>query len=343
MQTLRLTLSAFLLLAMQGEAEADSLFTVGNSLSLNHKPNLVEELTGYACDWHYRSSKSMEYIEAHPLEVSHPDSTAWGSVLPATQYTNIAFQPNWATSATIAGEVAAIENIAGPVLALYPNTRLYIFDTWHWYSVATAGGTWADYWEGGVTGAAMDQRRAYFDLVQSNVEVSLGVTFSRIRTGDVMSVLETGYGYDLSTEIYAVDNIHLGPVGQYMAYSTMMYVVYGIVDPDPGTGNFDGLTSQHRSDFAEAIQQVYTTLSISDRDRDGDVDGADLLAWQRDDGTAVGLVNWQNDFGTGSSAITKSGVVPEPNALALVLMTSAAWAVLGRWQRETSTHFRSLA
>jgi len=81
----------------------------------------------------------------------------------------------------------------------------------------------------------------------------------------------------------------------------------------------------------------------ADFDGDGDVDGADFLAWQRGfgmtsgatladgDANADGSVNaadlaiWQSQFGTGGSASqTLAGTsVPEPGALGLLLLVAA--------------------
>ena len=53
-----------------------------------------------------------------------------------------------------------------------------------------------------------------------------------------------------------------------------------------------------------------------DFDGDGDVDGLDFLVWQREDGSASGLLDWQNNYGV-SSVAPAGGVVPEPGALLL--------------------------
>ncbi len=57
-----------------------------------------------------------------------------------------------------------------------------------------------------------------------------------------------------------------------------------------------------------------------DFDTDGDVDGADFLAWQRD--TTIGnLADWQENFGATAAAATEEVTsVPEPSSLCLVLL-----------------------
>ena len=55
-----------------------------------------------------------------------------------------------------------------------------------------------------------------------------------------------------------------------------------------------------------------------DKDGDGDVDVADLMAWQRTDGSASGLDDWRAGFGTGSALVGSIGAVPEPASLSMI-------------------------
>jgi len=67
-----------------------------------------------------------------------------------------------------------------------------------------------------------------------------------------------------------------------------------------------------------AIYQIQAIPRSGDFDNDGDVDGADFLAWQRD--TGIGnLSDWESSFGsTGALAATHS--VPEPTTWLLLLV-----------------------
>ena len=89
-------------------------------------------------------------------------------------------------------------------------------------------------------------------------------------------------------------------------------------------------------DYTLATQSVggfdYALLTIGggppDYDGDGDVDIADLMKWQRDDGSASGLTAWQNDF-TGSLLAGSIASVPEPVSATLLLI-AALFALGGR-------------
>ncbi|TWU28637.1 hypothetical protein [Bythopirellula polymerisocia] len=71
-----------------------------------------------------------------------------------------------------------------------------------------------------------------------------------------------------------------------------------------------------------------------DFDHDGDVDGADFLAWQRNDGTPTGLAAWQSNYGTPTPLAASSAAIPEPSTilqllLATILLTKRSYRKFG--------------
>ena len=77
------------------------------------------------------------------------------------------------------------------------------------------------------------------------------------------------------------------------------------------------------SDLAEWQAEFGVPVS-GDFDEDGDVDGADFLYWQLNDGSESGLDLWQATFGTAASPMTAASTgVPEPMA-GLMLMLGVA-------------------
>lgn len=84
------------------------------------------------------------------------------------------------------------------------------------------------------------------------------------------------------------------------------------------TFGFWSLNSAGRAvidDFA-IYETVTPTAQTSDFDGDGGIDGADFLRWQRDAGSAEGLVTWQSSYGGESSlAAATAASVPEPASL----------------------------
>lgn len=65
-----------------------------------------------------------------------------------------------------------------------------------------------------------------------------------------------------------------------------------------------------------------------DFDADGNVDGADFLIWQRDNGVGA-LADWTANFGATADAAAAVHAIPEPGALSLlgwITIAGAAWA-----------------
>lgn len=69
---------------------------------------------------------------------------------------------------------------------------------------------------------------------------------------------------------------------------------------------------------------VIQETGAGDFDGDGDVDGSDLLVWQRDVGTSSGLAEWRDQYGA-STSLSAVKVVPEPTGLGALLLVVAAY------------------
>lgn len=73
------------------------------------------------------------------------------------------------------------------------------------------------------------------------------------------------------------------------------------------------------------------TSGSGDIDANGNYDGADFLAWQRDVGTSEVLADWQTNYGSGGTASLSVQSVPEPSSL--LLMTLISWRFMLRTPR----------
>jgi hypothetical protein len=107
--------------------------------------------------------------------------------------------------------------------------------------------------------------------------------------------------------------------------------------PSAGAGVFgDGLPYYYTLDiFFKPASVSPFPHSTSDHDLDGDVDGQDLLIWQREFGQHTGdgdadsnllvdgndLQMWRTEYGTVTSDLVAAVAVPEPNGMTLMLVT----------------------
>src|SRR5690606_35601535 len=105
-------------------------------------------------------------------------------------------------------------------------------------------------------------------------------------------------------------------------------------DPFDGVNPFTGLDDGQPKAFESPLVLEIDVLPPSegltgDYNQDGSVDAADYVVWRRDDGSVPGYGDWRSNFGTSSAGGGAIGTVPEPSALALLVIL-AGWAVLRR-------------
>ncbi|MEM8946452.1 MAG: hypothetical protein AAGD11_14870 [Planctomycetota bacterium] len=86
---------------------------------------------------------------------------------------------------------------------------------------------------------------------------------------------------------------------------------------------------------ALGIIEVGVDGIAGDFDGDDDVDGADLLEWQRTDATSSGLTDWLGNYGT-SASLSAVAVIPEPGTVGL-LTFGFVTLVVGGLRRDRRT------
>ena len=286
---MRVLLITLLVCLVPVVADADSLLMIGNSLTADHRPMAVDALPEHDADWHISFSKSLDYIWNNPWDVSIDSATPWASVLPGTHYDHVVFQSYAASGSTLGGETQAITNFIDLIQSdpAGADTQFYLVEAWPWYSNATREGEWSEYWSSSFPDDPNElvlMKRAYYQRLESRVEDATGVDIQRVRSGEAFAYLSESYNL---YKTFHSDPIHMGPVGEYVAWSSLMYTLFGEVDPEPPPGYFEGLTPQLRSDIAEAIWYVSFAYE-ADFNLDGHVDIDDFDVWQHNAGSSSG-------------------------------------------------------
>ena len=154
---------------------------------------------------------------------------------------------------------------------------------------------------------------------------------------------------DEGTVELPVERFIEGPIVTVNNPSSTAYTSYRMIFPTVKDPEGDGADSMQIAEIQ--FFGTFSTMDNADFDGDGDVDGADFLAWQAGfgitgtatlaDGDANGdgdvnagdLAIWQSQFGTLPGNALSSAAVPEPSAcvaglvglLAILFLKSRRW------------------
>ena len=121
--------------------------------------------------------------------------------------------------------------------------------------------------------------------------------------GQVTAVIQAGYDSNLNIfgTSFILDGVDLAPYltsGSTFAISERDVTLTGLL-LDGSEFSFDLSTEFNGGSYFFSTANVNITLvEPGDLDLDGDVDGADFLTWQRDQGTSKGLNEWSTNYGS---------------------------------------------
>ena len=159
--------------------------------------------------------------------------------------------------------------------------------------------------------AVGDEYTFYFDGLELNYIGDYAAVFvNEDASGNLTPIKVSALTADYS-ETFPGSGV-FEPSSNYGEQGDFQYAASSELDM-PGVGSF--LTSFADGGDAK-FKAVFDTDGIpGDFDNDGDVDGADFLQWQREDGSAESFALWQSNYGSPAQSLTAASAVPEPSSL----------------------------
>jgi hypothetical protein len=233
--------SVVLLTLWWGSAAAESVYSIGNSLTNDMVPDGVAAIaadsgSNLTVGFHIRAANSLTHIAANPTDITYTRGGAWTTALPGTAWDFVTMQPYFGAGSTLGSESAAIAQFIGAAQSgLSQNASFFIYAAWP--SLGDTGGSYSDYWSQSVS-AQPDQptvlARQYFDNLyqQLSTEYQGSARIGVIPVGDVFARLDAEFraghypGITSVNDLYR-DTNHMGDVGRFVAAATAYSTLFG--------------------------------------------------------------------------------------------------------------------
>ncbi|QEG33607.1 hypothetical protein Pr1d_08710 [Bythopirellula goksoeyrii] len=160
--------------------------------------------------------------------------------------------------------------------------------------------------------------KTFASLAQAGSKTFL-FSHSQVLTYTYENTMETGNELlqHLGATATAVNESGLGTLDFYRTAESGNFRLWGALGADADSH------LEHLRYIGEFFKELPLAklAAPGDFDHDGDFDGHDLIAWQRNPGIG-NLVDWQTNYGTVVPFTAISAPVPEPNSLIIILATS---------------------
>lgn len=243
---------------------ADSVYLIGNSLTWDTQPELLDGMIGH----HVDCNKTLPFIHANPASECVASSSDWSLALSSATYDVLTVQPfaGSTVSSTLAEDAAAISDW----MAMQPGATVVLHTGWAQHDMHEAA------YHGGLTGEAMAYCPEYFDALRSRLlAIDPGRT---IVSTDMIGVIdriyhdiEAGVGpYSALSDLYR-DPTHLSYTdGRFLAHNAMRRT---LGQPFSAAG-FDAVPADHRTYLLAVLENC-----PADVNRDCVADVFDLLTY----------------------------------------------------------------
>lgn len=247
-------LASLLLIAAPAHADLRDVFNIGNSLTWDTVPTLLDG----DVDYHVDCGKSLPYIYANPGAPCVASSTLWPSALSSNQYKFLTVQPHYDT---VANNVTVISQW----MAMQPDAILVIHQAWaphadfeseyHTATGPTDGATWTR------SPTFFADLAARLQAIDPDREIRFTLTADAL---DVIyhDIASDAAPFDSFDELYR-DSLHLGTgshdsddaSGRYLAHNLMRFAL----DQPFSAVGFDDLPSDRKAYLDGVIASVTTS------------------------------------------------------------------------------------
>lgn len=227
---------AVALLCLPGLAHAESIYSVGNSLTNDIVPDGLVALaadsgTALEAGFHIRAGRSLTFIVASPADVTYSRGGNWDVALASRAWDAVTMQPYGGLESTLGSEAQAILQL---IRTSKPGTRFYVYAAWP--SLLETGGDYRAYWLQPVSAQSVQPTvlaAGYFNHLLRHVREQLprSTTLELIPVGAVFAQLDQEFragswaGLGDATALYR-DADHMGDVGRFAAAATVYATVF---------------------------------------------------------------------------------------------------------------------
>ncbi len=197
-----------LLAVLHGMAKADSIFTMGNSLTWDSRPALLDD----DVQWHIACNRNLADAFNHPGDVCIDSSANWQTALQSTDFDYVMLQPFVGTT------LAQDTEIVSAIMDLEPEASIVIHTGW------PSVNNFEHVYTSRLNTNSMRPSAAYFErLINSVKQIHPGRNVASDRAVDILYAIATdidaGHAPFASlSELYR-DSNHLNETGRYVAHN----------------------------------------------------------------------------------------------------------------------------
>lgn len=265
------------------------VYRIGNSFTLDSRAPLMDQISVNAptitrSGYHICGGANLASLAANTGCAAPSAEGPWHTALAAKEWDYLIMQPY--RGSTLDDDATSIETFVAE-LRKYPanaSTKLLLYQSWPYQSGAEV---WSD-WLAEPTSSATTHRQQYYKNLQAELQ-QRGLDVGILPNAEVLNYVRTHpdefNAIATQADLYR-DNIHMSPVGQFIAMMSVLTYVNGTdLTGLPHRSLFE-LPDADRDQLQTAVWKIVNaTLNPGDFDGDGQVTMRDYDVWANAQGT----------------------------------------------------------